>query len=142
MENLVPELLEVEYSFKDRGHNSLKFVDGRLFFFSEAHSQLSEKNEYLTKVSVPERDDWILFWKTLNQTGVWAWEDDYRPEPGVTMDCDVWDVKIKRENKFIQTRAWCVEPENKNEFFTALKNLAKIDVTLPFVYLSQKISEI
>ena len=35
-EEKFPELLEVEYSFSQGGHNSLKLVEGRLFFFSEA----------------------------------------------------------------------------------------------------------
>ncbi|MBI4814492.1 MAG: hypothetical protein HY802_09590 [Methanobacterium sp.] len=74
-----PELLEVEYSFKLGGHNSLKFVDGRLFFFSEADSHLSEKNEYLTMVSIPEENKWERFWDDLNRCGIWDWEEYHWP---------------------------------------------------------------
>ena len=104
MESILPEVLEIEYSFQDQGgHNTLKLVEGRLFFFSEAHSRLSEKNEYLTMVSAPERDDWILFWKALNQAGVWDWEEDYRPEPGLTLEADIWLVKIDRGRQSVRT---------------------------------------
>ena len=51
----LPEILEIEYSFNLGGHNSLKLVDGRLFFFSEADSHLSEKNEYLTCIDSENR---------------------------------------------------------------------------------------
>jgi len=142
MMNILPEVLEIEYSFpKDGGHNTLKLVEGRLFFFSEAHSRLSEKNEYLTMVSAPERDDWILFWKALNQAGVWDWEEDYRPEPGLTLEADTWLVKIHRGEQTMQTRSWFVEPLTHNEFFLALKHLAGVDITLPYQYLSRKLRE-
>jgi len=71
----LPELLELEYSFELGGHNSLKLVDGRLFFFSEADSNLSEKNEYLTMVSIPEEKKWVQFWDELNQCGIWDWDE-------------------------------------------------------------------
>ncbi|MBI5458178.1 hypothetical protein [Methanobacterium sp.] len=74
-----PKLLEVEYSFNLGGHNSLKFVDGRLFFFSEADSHLSEKNEYITMVSIPEENKWERFWDDLNQFGIWDWEQCHWP---------------------------------------------------------------
>lgn len=74
-----PELLEVEYSFKLGGHNSLKFVDGRLFFFSEADSNLSQKNEYITMVSIPEENKWEQFWDDLNQCGIWNLEECHWP---------------------------------------------------------------
>jgi len=70
-----PELLEVEYSFSRGGHNSLKLVEGRLFFFSEADSHLSEKNEYLTMVSIPVTEKWNHFWDDLDQCSVWEWEE-------------------------------------------------------------------
>jgi hypothetical protein len=73
--NQLPELLELEYSFKTEGHNSLKLVDGRLFFFSEADSNLSEKNEYLTMVSIPEEKKWEKFLDELNQCGIWDWDE-------------------------------------------------------------------
>jgi hypothetical protein len=73
--NQLPELLELEYSFKSGGHNSLKLVDGRLFFFSEADSHLSEKNEYLTMVSIPEERKWEKFRDELNQYGIWDWDE-------------------------------------------------------------------
>lgn len=75
-ENQFPELLEVEYSFSQGGHNSLKLVDGRLFFFSEADSHLSEKNEYLTMVSIPVTEKWEHFWDDLDQCGIWDWEEE------------------------------------------------------------------
>lgn len=74
-EEKFPELLEVEYSFSQGGHNSLKLVEGRLFFFSEADSHLSEKNEYLTMVSIPETGKWKHFWDDLDHCGIWEWED-------------------------------------------------------------------
>ena len=142
MESILPEVLEIEYSFQDQGgHNTLKLVEGRLFFFSEAHSRLSEKNEYLTMVSAPERDDWILFWKALNHAGVWDWDEDYRPEPGLTLEADIWLVKIDRGGQSVRTRSWFVEPTTRNDFFMALKHLAGVDVTLPFQYLSQTLRE-
>lgn len=75
----LPELLELEYSFKSGGHNSLKLVDGRLFFFSEADSHLSEKNEYLTMVSIPKEKIWEKFWDELNQCGIWDWDECHWP---------------------------------------------------------------
>jgi hypothetical protein len=75
----LPELLELEYSFKLGGHNSLKLVDGRLFFFSEADSNLSEKNEYLTMVSIPEGKKWEQLWDELNQCGIWDWDECHWP---------------------------------------------------------------
>jgi hypothetical protein len=77
--NQLPELLELEYSFKSGGHNSLKLVDGRLFFFSEADSHLSEKNEYLTMVSIPKEKKWEQFWDELNQCGIWDWDECHWP---------------------------------------------------------------
>ncbi|WP_321422205.1 hypothetical protein [uncultured Methanobacterium sp.] len=71
----LPQLLELEYSFKSGGHNSLKLVDGRLFFFSEADSHLTEKNEYLTMVSIPDEIKWKQFWDELNQCGIWDWDE-------------------------------------------------------------------
>jgi len=73
--NLLPQQFEVEYSFAEGGHNTLKLVDGRLFFFSEADSNLSEKNEYLTMVSIPEEIKWEQFWDKLNQCGIWDWDE-------------------------------------------------------------------
>ena len=70
-----PELLEVEYSFRQGGHNSLKLVDGRLFFFSEADSHLSEKNQYLTLVSIPSSEKWTVFWEDLDHCGIRKWEE-------------------------------------------------------------------
>ncbi len=69
-----PDLFEIEYSFKEGGHNSLKFIDGRFFFFSEADSHLTEKNEYLTMVKLPESSALELFWDELDTLGIWNWE--------------------------------------------------------------------
>ncbi len=73
--NLLPQQFEVEYSFAEGGHNTLKLMEGRLFFFSEADSNLSEKNEYLTMVSIPEEKKWEQFWDELNQCGIWNWDE-------------------------------------------------------------------
>lgn len=70
----LPELLEIEYSFSVGGHNSLKLMDGRLFFFSEADSHLTEKNEYLTLVKVPENSTLKVFWDDLDQLAIWDWK--------------------------------------------------------------------
>ena len=74
----LPDLLEIEYSFKEGGHNSLKFIDGRFFFFSEADSHLTEKNEYLTMVTVPETNALEGFWEDLDNLGIWSWENNFR----------------------------------------------------------------
>lgn len=73
----LPEFLEIEYSFSVGGHNSLKLMDGRLFFFSEADSHLTEKNEYLTLVTVPESSTLKVFWDDLDQLRIWDWEEIY-----------------------------------------------------------------
>ena len=73
--NLMPQQFEVEYSFAEGGHNTLKLMDGRLFFFSEADSHLSDKNEYLTMVSIPEEKKWEQFWDELNHCGIWDWDE-------------------------------------------------------------------
>jgi hypothetical protein len=52
-------------------------MDGRLFFFSEADSHLSEKNEYLTMISVPENSKLEHFWDDLDRLGIWNWEKNY-----------------------------------------------------------------
>lgn len=77
--NSLPQQFEVEYSFAEGGHNSLKLMDGRLFFFSEADSLLSEKNEYLTMVSIPEEKKWEQFWDELNLCGIWDWDECHWP---------------------------------------------------------------
>lgn len=75
-------LLEIEYSFGSGGHNSLKLMDGRLFFFSEADSHLTEKNQYMTMVTVPENSVLKGFWDDVDRLGVWGWENNY----GVDVD--------------------------------------------------------
>ncbi|EKF85514.1 hypothetical protein [Methanobacterium formicicum] len=122
--NSLPQQFEVEYSFAEGGHNSLKLVDGRLFFFSEADSHLSEKNEYLTMVSIPEEIKWEQFWDELNQCGIWDWdecqwrgeaaedscEEDHEEEhcqcADVNCDCDsvineniIHEEDLSKENK-------------------------------------------
>ncbi len=80
--NSLPQQFEVEYSFAEGGHNTLKLMDGRLFFFSEADSLLSEKNEYLTMVSIPEEKKWEQLWDELNQCGIWDWDECHWPGEG------------------------------------------------------------
>lgn len=82
----LPDLLEIEYSFKSGGHNSLKFIDWRFFFFSEADSHLTEKNEYLTIVKIPENSALERFWEDLDQLGIWDWEENYSPTDDSTTD--------------------------------------------------------
>lgn len=94
----LPELLELEYSFKSGGHNSLKLVDGRLFFFSEADSHLSEKNEYLTMVSIPKENKWEKFWDELNQCGIWDWDECHWPGEAEEDSSSERDHKDKEEN--------------------------------------------
>jgi hypothetical protein len=139
---LCPDMLEIEYTFfMPGGHNTLKFMDGRLFFFSEADSNLSEKNEYLTRVSIPKKEDWECFWKNMSQIDIWEWEENYRPGEGSSEEGDIWQVKIKRGERIMETKCWCWGPENMDEFFRAVKELAGVDLTQPFDVLSKKLSE-
>jgi hypothetical protein len=175
-----PELLEVEYSFKLGGHNSLKFVDRRLFFFSEADSNLSEKNEYLTMVSIPEENKWKQFWDDLNHCGICDWKechwpgeveegsscegdheedchcedddcecdsvnenipdgDDIPHENNITIEGDIWQVKIIKDTHRISCKSWCLKEKSTDEFFQALRKLAGLDITEPFVNLSKRL---
>ncbi|MDD3754392.1 MAG: hypothetical protein PHQ17_07555 [Methanobacterium sp.] len=145
----LPEILEIEYSLNSRGHNSLKFVDGRFFFFSEADSHLSEKNEYLTLVSIPENDKWKCFWDDLDRLGIWEWEENYKKIEDTSNEDinkeipgkgDVWQLKIIHGKKRISKKIWSSEPESKDEFFKAVQKLVGVDIRLPFMILFQKLS--
>lgn len=153
----LPELLEIEYSFNSGGHNSLKLLDGRLFFFAEADSNLSEENEYLTMVSIPQKIKWKHFWKDLDQFKIWDWDENYQsagdaskkqtedisgeniPEV-IPADADIWQVKIIYGKKRISSKSWSSRPESKDEFFKAVQKLVGVDICLPFMILSKKIS--
>jgi len=145
----LPELLEIEYSFNSGGHNSLKLVDGRFFFFSEADSHLSEKNEYLTLVSIPENRKWECFWDDLDQLGIEEWEEDYptikdSPDKGESEEMpgegDIWQVKITHGQNIISRKSWSSEVESKDDFFKAVQKLMGVDIRLPFNILQKRLS--
>ena len=146
----LPELLEIEYSFNLGGHNSLKLVDGRFFFFSEADSNLSEKNEYLTLVSIPENSALKCFWEDLDHLGIWEWEENY-PDIDDTLEGDipqkipskgdVWQVKIIHGSMRISCKSWSSEPKSKDNFFEAVKKMVAIDIRLPFTILKERLSK-
>ncbi|HHT18950.1 MAG TPA: hypothetical protein GXZ72_05260 [Methanobacterium sp.] len=145
----LPEILEIEYSFNLGGHNSLKLVDGRLFFFSEADSHLSEKNEYLTLVSIPENRAWKCFWDDLDGLGIWEWENNYKKTEDTSDETinqeipgkgDVWQLKIIHGKKRIHKKSWSSKLESKDDFFKAVQKLVGVDIRLPFMILSKKLS--
>lgn len=140
-ENLFPLQFEVEYTFASGGHNTLKFTDGKLFFFSEADSHLSEKNEYITKVSIPKKDQWEDFWENMNKIGVWEWGTDYFPEEDSPDNVDIWQVKIKHGMKFIDSKGWQVGPQSMDEFLIAVCNLSGLYINQPYHILSDKLAE-
>lgn len=143
----LPEILEIEYSFNLGGHNSLKLVDGRFFFFSEADSQLSEKNEYLTLVFIPEKSRWKCFWDDLTQLGIWEWEENYQnteDTPDVDKEMpghgDVWQVKMIHGQRKIFSKSWSSLPGSKEDFFKTVQKLVGVDIRLPFNILQERLS--
>ncbi len=143
----IPELLEIEYSFNSGGHNSLKLVDGRFFFFSEADSHLSEKNEYLTLVSIPENSKWKSFWDDLDLLGIWDWGENYQntedtpdEDKEIPGHGDVWQVKIIHGQRKISSKSWSSLPESKEDFFKAVQRLVGVDIRLKFNILQERLS--
>lgn len=163
-----PELMEIEYSFKEGGHNSLKFIDGRFFFFSEADSNLTEKNEYLTMVTLPGKSELKDFWNDLDHLGLWNWEEKsniiesasstevihppgennhHHHEgnccedeiPGKVPEGDIWQVKIVHGQKQIYIKSWFLEDVPWDEFFKVVHKLFKMNINLPYFVLKEKL---
>lgn len=141
-ENLFPQQFEIEYTFASGGHNTLKFVDGRLFFFSEADSKLSGKNEYLTKVSIPSNSEWEYFWENMDKIGIWQWGTDYQPEQDISSrEVDIWQVKIIHGPQSVDSKGWYLGPESMDEFLIAVKNLFGVYINQSYHILSEKLAQ-
>lgn len=140
-ENSFPQQFEVEYTFASGGHNTLKFMEGRLFFFSEADSHLSGKNEYLTKVCMPKNSEWDQFWENMDKIGIWAWETHYQPEENISSEVDIWQVKIKHGSQSVNSRGWYLGPESMDDFFIAVHELFRVHINHPYPILSLKLAE-
>ncbi len=131
MKEVYPEKFLVEYVFFGGGANKVEFNDNNLIFKSESGVIRSDRTISTMEI-VPSNDDWIQFWKKIDKIDAWKWEKEYNyVAEGLRVDGDIFKVNIKFNHKTIDTFSWVKQPDNTEEFFTALKDLIKLNIQDP-----------
>jgi hypothetical protein len=139
MENeFIPDEFKVEYVFFGLGgKNSVELKD-KLIFIHEGEMRNSIKK--ITIEIEAQKDDWIEFWKKMDEIRVWNWkksygfetEEEILKEDGdnifLNVDGDIWNILISNTDKKIESKGWATGPRRLNAFFNALQNLIKVDI--------------
>ena len=55
----------------------------------------------ITRIFRPTEEDWIEFWKKINDLDVWGWEESYH---NLCLDGTAWSLSIEHEGKSISIR--------------------------------------
>ena len=99
-----------------------------------------------TRTFRPSGENWLLFWKKINDLGVWGWEENYH---NPCLDGTCWSLSIEHEDKSISSTGGNAYPGVKGtsygkvfpNFLQAIENLVGEELFLIAPYmpkLSQK----
>ncbi len=131
MPEIFPKKFIVEYVFFGRSNasNTLEFTDNKLVLCIEYgvfDTKICEKE------IIPSKEEWIQFWKDVDEIGIWNWKKEYTfDSTEIDADGDISKISIVLGDKNLDTFCWCNAPKGLGEFFDALKRLIKMDIRNP-----------
>lgn len=88
----------------------------------------------------PTEEQWIKFWKTMDEIDIWNWKEHYEPIDIDFLDGIQWRIKIARDNRKIESRGSNAYPALNadgvsikltptfKKFFKAFQELTGVDV--------------
>ena len=71
------------------------------FSGSEVLYEIIYPSQPITRIFRPTEEDWIEFWKKINDLDVWGWEESYH---NLCLDGTAWSLSIEHEGKSISKR--------------------------------------
>ena len=94
---IIPKVFLITYG-SHRGMNnfSITIEDGKILP-SDEFPHLKKVYEFI----IPSEQEWIEFWKKMDQIDIWNWSRDYEPE-GEVLDGYFWNLKIELGDKKIK----------------------------------------
>ena len=98
------------------------------FSGSEVLYEIFYLHKSITRIFRPTEEDWIEFWKKINDLDVWGWEESYH---NLCLDGEDWSLSIEHEGKSISSEGGNAYPVVKGtnygkvftNFLQAIDNL-------------------
>lgn len=91
MKDVIPKEFIIEYVFFGfGGKNTIKLND-KLIFVHEG--EWKDPFKLITIEIDAQKDDWVEFWKTMDEIRVWNWKSSYKTEDeNFHVDGDIWHI--------------------------------------------------
>ncbi len=119
-DNLTPDALEAFIGGYLGMSYAVAWEAGKLVYRCYGYGYAPETEESL----VPIPADWAAFWATIEQVGVWGWEERYEPPPGVLiLDGTGWSLTLRYGGRFLRSSGTNAFPPGFDRFCEAMSRL-------------------
>ncbi|MGP8024251.1 MAG: hypothetical protein ACLQG5_05885 [Methanobacterium sp.] len=125
----LPEKLELECIFFGRGGvNELILKENNLIFKWKSDS--TDKILRVVEIT-PLDDEWSYFWSKMEEIGFWDWSEQYNPPENMCVDGHIFILKVKYQDKCLETRCRGNYPENLNVFLQTINEITDLQLDTP-----------
>jgi hypothetical protein len=115
MEEYIPQEFEFTIVRFFSGKCIIEFKDNKL---THGFSSAWESNPYSAIEVIPTPSEWKKFWTRVDEIQVWKWKKDYSDNNSVYGE--QWSMKIKKQNKTMNSYGLNSYPETFNQFKKAI----------------------